>query len=330
MKFRRIEAGSYYSYLSEGCRLCRKGAKMVLFITGSCPHNCFYCPISEDRRGKDVVFANERFVENLDDIVDEALSMSAEGVAITGGEPLTNPERVYEFLEIFSHAGLHTHIYTSIPVRESMISKLSEKGLDEIRFHPPELENAEMYEAPLKAAKKSGIEAGFEVPALRFDEVVVKIVNGNDAFLNVNELEFSDSNYRRLMESGWEPGDFYQAIGSKEVADEYARKVDKFHFCSVKFKEIAQFRRRLIRMAFNMPDFYRVTKEGTVICGLVEGNKDEIRKFLIRMNAQFTEVDEGFEVDVGVAEKLKDRFYASIIERYPTAERLILEKDPLR
>ncbi|AKG92574.1 putative conserved protein related to pyruvate formate-lyase activating enzyme [Geoglobus ahangari] len=330
MRFRRIEGGSYYSYLTEGCRLCRMGAKMVLFVTGKCPHACYYCPISEERKGRDVVYANERFVESIDDVVDEILSMSAEGVAITGGEPLARLERVREYLEVFSHAGLHTHLYTSIPAEDKILEKLAESGLDEIRFHPPGLENVRAYERPLLRARSLGMEAGFEIPALEFRDDVVEVVNSADAFLNVNELEFSTSNFEELERAGWKPGEFFEAEKSKEIADMYAGRVERFHFCSVRFKEIAQFRRRLIRMAFNLPEFYRVTSEGTVICGLVEGDKEEIRKVLIQMGAEFVEVEEGFEVPVEVAENLSSSFDASLIERYPTHDRTILEKHPLR
>lgn len=329
MKFRRIEAGSYYSYLSEGCKLCRKGAKMVLFVTGKCVNSCYYCPISEERMGRNVIYANERPVYDFEDAVDEALSMSAEGVALTGGEPLLS-DVVYDFIEIFSRAGLHTHLYTSLPAGDRIIEKLAEKGLDEIRFHPPELKEVRRYEGAIRKAKSLGIETGIEIPAIKYNDEIVEVVNSNDIFLNLNELEFSDSNVEKLKERGWKAGNFYEAEGSREIAESYAGKVKKFHFCSVGFKEIAQFRRRLIRTAFNMPDFYRVTNEGTVICGLIEGDKEKIRNYLIRMNAQFVEVEEGFEVDVEIAEKLKEKFSASIIERYPTFRRFILEKDPLR
>lgn len=77
--------GSFYNYLPEGCRLCYMGAKMVLFITGSCGKNCFYCPVSYERKEKDLIFANERRVGKDEDIIEEAISMEALGTGITGG-----------------------------------------------------------------------------------------------------------------------------------------------------------------------------------------------------------------------------------------------------
>jgi len=335
---RVIEAGSYYTYLPEGCKLCRKGAKLVLFITGECYESCYYCPISDERKGRDVIYANERRVYKFGDIIDEINSMSAEGVAITGGEPLLKFERIKEILRALNNSGIHVHLYTSIPANERIIRSLSEVGVDEIRFHPPYLRNPERYINSIKSSIKYGIEVGFEIPAIRFEESIVKITNELDIFLNVNELEFSDSNFERMQTHKWEIGYCYEAIGSKEIADRYAEVVKKFHFCSVRFKDIAQFRRRLIRMAFNMPEFYKVTNDGTVICALIEcdeSDRENVREYLMNKKANFFETDDGFEVSEEFVEKnlreiLNYGFKVSIIERYPTYNRIIIEKSPLR
>jgi len=336
-KFKRIEAGSYYSYLTEGCKLCRRGAKLVLFITGLCPHSCYYCPVSEEKKGRDVIFANERKVGSIEDVIEELELMDAEGVAITGGEPLVKLNRVLEYLRFFSDRGLHVHLYTSIPAKASTLQRLAEAGLDEIRFHPIDLKDPMRFEEPLRIAKKLGIEAGFEIPALRFNEEIAEVVNRYDAFLNVNELEFSSTNYDELIKRGYEPNEYYGDTKSDEIAKMFAECVEKFHYCTAKFKDKAQMRRRFIRMAMNHPDFYEITRDGTLICGLIEGDKEKLEKakhILLSKGQDFVEVDNGIETSPEFVEKWGETLKAeglrvSIIERFPTSKRTIVEVYPL-
>ncbi len=323
---RRIEAGSYYSYLPEGCKLCRKGAKLVLFVTGICKESCFYCPISYEKRGKDLVFANERPVEKIDDFLTELELMDAEGIAITGGEPLLRLDRVLEYGEIAKKMGLHVHIYTSVPAKEEALKKLSEV-VDEIRFHPPELRDPEKYKNPIKFAKKIGIDAGFEIPAIKYEPSIVEIANELDAFLNLNQLEVSESNWKNIIERGYEVEDYY--VNLPEVVKKY-ENVNKFHYCSAKFKDIAQFRRRLIRMALNHPEFYKVTEEGTIICCQIEGDLEKAEKILKEKGIDYIKFDECIETSVDIIDEIgeylkSEGFRLSIVERYPTSNRTILE-----
>jgi pyruvate formate-lyase activating enzyme-like uncharacterized protein len=70
MKVQSMEAGSAYTgRLPRGCVLCRQGAKMVLLVSGRCATGCFYCPLSLEKRGKDVIYANERKVATDDEIL---------------------------------------------------------------------------------------------------------------------------------------------------------------------------------------------------------------------------------------------------------------------
>jgi len=329
-----MEAGSFYSYLSEGCKLCRKGAKMVLFVTGICNNDCYYCPISEERKGRDVIFANEREVKSLKDAIEEANAMSAEGIAITGGEPLLRLERVVEFLKVFRD--LHIHLYTSIPVKENILKKL--KYLDEIRFHPPELRKVKAYERSILAAKRLGIEVGFEIPSTSYIYEIVEIANKHDVFLNLNELEFSSTNYEKLVARGFKPNDHYGCSNCDKIVKAYAKTVKKFHYCTAKFKDRAQFRRRLIRMAKNLPEFYIITREGTVLCGYIEGDLNLIESFLnskgLRSNSDYVLVNGGIETSVELVEIYADELKklgtnVFIIERYPTFKRIVVEVNPL-
>ncbi|AEA46168.1 radical SAM protein [Archaeoglobus veneficus] len=330
---KRIEAGSYYRYLSEGCKLCRRGAKLVLFVTGECPHSCFYCPISEERRGKDVIFANEREVRSADDVIAEIELMDAMGASITGGEPLIKLEKVLEFAKLFKSFDLHVHIYTSIPAKPHVVEKLAEY-IDEIRFHPINLEGVERFREPIVYAKKLGMDAGIEIPALRFSEELARLVNECDAFMNLNELEFSSTNFDELIARGYEPGEFYGDVKSGEIARMYAEVVEKFHYCTALFKDKAQLRRRLIRMAFNHPDFYRVTNDGTLLCGFIEGDIEVAKKILDAEGVEYVVVEGGVETSIEFVEERSEDLKAaglkvSIIERYPTSKRIVVESIPL-
>ncbi len=344
-KVKEIEEGSFYTYLTEGCRICREGGKLVLFITGECVHSCYYCPVSEERKEKDVIYANERPVESFNDVLKEMELMDAEGAGITGGEPLSKPERLYEYLKFLKECELHVHLYTSIPAGWKIIDRLSKLELDEIRFHPVGLESPEKFVESIKYAKRSGIEAGFEIPTLYFRDDVAKIANELDCFLNLNELEFSHTNYQALTERGYEVDDFYGALGSNEIAIKYMETVEKFHYCTARFKDGVQFRRRLMRMALNHPEFYTVTEDGTILCGLIEGEREKIQKaidFLNRVSVEFEIIELKdskndaifIETGVEIVERWRDDLKKiglelSIIERYPTAKRIVVEVEPL-
>jgi len=75
--------------IPKGCEYCLQGAKTVFFINGICqkPDNCcWYCPLSEERKGKEFSYANEIKISNVNDLLDEINKTSAKGMSITGGK----------------------------------------------------------------------------------------------------------------------------------------------------------------------------------------------------------------------------------------------------
>lgn len=269
--------GSFSSYLSPGCRICRMGASLVLFVTGVCDRGCFYCPLSEERRGRDVAYANERRAESDSEIIEEARAIGALGTGITGGEPLLKREFVIESIGALKREfgeDHHIHLYTGARLGSSSLRDLAEAGLDEIRFHPPASEWSEpgwLYKALLDA-KALGLLAGVEIPALGPAPAIVEAVRRADAFLNLNELEFSETNQSALRALGFRSKDYgCGAVGSDLAAEEFRVEGLRVHFCSSAFKDAVQLRERLKRRAartartFDLP-----TEDGTLIYGVIE------------------------------------------------------------
>jgi len=195
----------YSSYLEgnlvEGCKLCVKGQKMVLFVTGLCSRGCEFCPLSNMRKNIDNVYANERKITNensFNEIIEEVKISGAKGCSLTGGDPLLKLEKTIKLAkklkETFTKK-FHIHIYVSTKlVTEDKLEKLS-KYIDEIRFHPdfdkPVKEEIKKIAIAKKFWNKKNI--GIEIPCFpdKIDKILELIKEAKDyiSFLNLNELE---------------------------------------------------------------------------------------------------------------------------------------------
>jgi len=340
------ESGSFSTYLPDGCKLCYEGAKMVLFVTGLCPRDCFYCPISEERSGIDVIFANERPVYSNSDILEEARSMNALGTGITGGEPLLVPDRVVGYIELLKeHFGKshHIHLYTSQSPQIDILQKLKTAGLDEIRFHPDMLDRQSLKEfiMSVKWAKELDIDVGFEIPSINGAEHVAHIAMDQDIFLNLNELEFSHSNAEAMKADGFTILNDVScaATGSQAIASDIILKNPglKVHFCSSCFKDAVQLRTRLLRIAKTTArEFDEITPDGTLFYGVIEGDVETIVEMLNELEvpkeqycSNKTHVELGWWVLDEISSEVIDHFPAWYEESYPTYGRLVVERIPL-
>ncbi|MCX9026767.1 MAG: radical SAM protein [Candidatus Methanoperedens sp.] len=336
-------SGSFFNFLPEGCRLCYKGAKMVLFVTGVCGKNCFYCPVSNERRGKDKIFANERLVNRDEDLIEEAISMDALGTGITGGEPLLRLDRVVHYINLLKNKfgkSHHIHLYTALAPNKEVLESLRRAGLDEIRFHPPRniLQNIgrTYYRVSIIEAHKMGILTGIEIPAITFDfSGVISLLKEVDGFLNVNELEFSETNLAELKKLGYLPVNDTScaALGSKEVAE--SLDFEKLHFCSSRFKDAVQLRERFKRIAKKSARYFdEITDDGTLVYGVIQGDCVHLLEELGVHKEMFADKHGTVDTAWWIARNLAGEFKkigckVSVIERYPMKNGLVVEMTPL-
>jgi len=336
------EVGSVYNYLSKGCEICRMGAGIVLFVTGKCERSCFYCPISEDRRGQDVVFADEQPVESIEDILAEGRAIGALGTGITGGEPLLQESFVLECIRALKEefgSNHHIHLYTGrLPERE-VLKRLKNAGLDEIRFHPPvsQWPHPVGLKEALVEAKSIGLEAGVEIPAISSAPKIIKAVAEADAFLNVNELEFSETNFQEMSEMGFAPEDLgWGAAGSEEVAREHLlQEAVKSHYCPSAFKDAVQLRERLKRRAERVARPFDVpTEDGTIVHGTICGDLEKAAWMLQDLGVpkeMYALKDNRIEIAARILEDISKELKSidciiSLIERYPLEDGLVVER----
>ncbi|MBS3165617.1 radical SAM protein [Candidatus Woesearchaeota archaeon] len=281
-----IPENQYYSYnlgeLPLGCQFCVKGEKLVLFVTGICPRRCYFCPVSDQKYGKDVEFANERPVIEEADIIAEAQAMDAKGAGITGGDPLSKLDRTISCIKLLkSKFGkqFHIHLYTSlILVNEKSMKELYESGLDEIRFHL-DLDSSEIWNR-IKLAKKYSWDIGVEIPCIPGKEKetrkIIDFVHNKVAFLNLNELEMADNSLSTLGEIGYKTKDelSYAILGSKDMGLEMIEYVKNkkytlpVHFCTAKLKDAVQLTNRIKRESAHVKhDFDHADEEGMLTRG---------------------------------------------------------------
>ncbi len=261
IKFTRELLDSCTGIPPKGCRYCDRGTKLVLYISGICSEQCFYCPLSEEKKGKDVIFANERKLVNdnwVDGLLEEARKMEALGTGITGGDPMLFTDRTMEAIRALkSEFGKnhHIHLYTTGPFPAVHLKKVKDAGLDEIRFHPRiaiwkqfrflgrdaepgDPVDALRFHDLLFEARRVGLSVGFEIPAVVnaksggtiYSEGLFALLDyaarEGLEFVNINELEASHTNMGHFSHLGYSlVGDSMAVSGSMKLAVETVDKV---------------------------------------------------------------------------------------------------------
>jgi hypothetical protein len=329
--------------LSKGCEQCAKGGKMVLFVYGYCDQrDCFYCPLGENRKNVQQVYANERPVESDADVLTEARRMDALGSSITGGEPQEVMDRTTHYISLLkSEFGEdhHVHLYTGITGGRDNMRRLAEAGLDEIRFHPPlelwgDLHGTE-WEEILYIAREEGLTPAFEIPGIRAEPEFLEFLDEGAAdFVNVNEFEMSQGNYRRMQERGFElqEGHMSAVDGSKAAILEEMAQHPKVYFCTSVFKDAAQHRNRLKRMAENIRrPFDDVTDDGTLVYGKTREPPARFEELGVPEEF-FQTKSEHVELAWWLLEEMVeegDVEAGEIVEQYPTVNGTVVERTPL-
>jgi len=335
--------------ISEGCEQCAEGGKLVLFVYGYCDQrDCFYCPLGENRKNVDQVYANERPVESDEDVLEEAELMDALGASVTGGEPQEAMGRTTRYLSLLKDEygeDFHTHLYTGITGGRENMRRLSEAGLDEIRFHPPyeqwgDLHGTE-WEDILYIAREEGLTPAFEIPGIRPETEFLDFLDEGAAdFCNINEFEMSHGNFRRMQAEGYELREGHMSAvegadderSTREAILDEMGDHEKVYFCTSVFKDAAQHRRRLKRMARTIRrPFDDVTDDGTLVYGKTWAEPERFEELGVPEEFYTVKTDH-VEVAWWLLEEMVaegDLDEGEIVEQEPTYDGTVVERTPV-
>lgn len=332
--------------LPKGCQYCVRGEKLVMFVTGLCGQKCYFCPLSEEKKFQDVTYANERPIHREDkkfeaeEIFKEAELCDAKGAGFTGGDPLVTIERTCHYIKILKAkfgSKFHTHLYTPFKqVDEEKLQKLYDAGLDEIRFHPDMDDDSEWNKLDLAA--KFDWDLGIEIPVLpqKKEETkkLIEFAKDKIQFLNLNELEMSETNIEDMSELGYETKDefSYGVSESEEFAEELLEHCKQFefnvHYCTTTLKDKVQLAKRIEKRAKNVArEFDKVSNEGMLIRGAVYSDKlipgQDYRNKIKVIKEDKSKVDEIMNELKEIKAEIQKR--VSIPEKY-----LTIDEDKLR
>lgn len=362
-----LNDSSYLAPLSPACRMCAKGKKMVVLVTGLCSTKCFYCPLSFKKGGTDRIFADEWELTNEKDIkklISEAENIEATGAGITGGDPLLVWERVQTYITLLKKTfgeQFNIHLYTTALKNGNHLTDFVAAGLDEVRFHPlPNTWDA-MTRSPIKKSIKTMVDSpadvAIEIPVLpRMEKEILSLISWADEhglqWINLNELEFSERNCDAFRTHGYVVKSDVSAAakGSEQTALRILKKIQTkdldvgVHYCSVSFKDGVQLKNRIKRRAQHIARPYDViTKEGTLMKGVIYSSDVSLRRLAALLKTTFKVPSHLLYVDMEkkrielaawllekIASQLsKQGYHCFIVEEYPTADRLEVERTPV-
>lgn len=201
-----------------------------------------------------------------------------------------------------------------------------------------------LFKDRIKWARSAGLDVGIEVPSIpgkeKETQLLIEFAERMELdFVNLNELEFSETNYGALLGRGMQirSDTSSGAKHSRELAIEMVKTFPEYavHYCSASFKDGIQLRNRLKRRAENIArniDF--ITKDGTLLKGIIQGEdinviKNSLISFGIPEDMMFLNpLKKRVEVPPWILDRLpRDNGWELYqVEEYPTWDAIEVER----
>ncbi len=123
--------------LSKGCRACKSGNWLCIYVGWHCMANCDFCPQHKTNNIDFTKMFRDKWMSDYKVYVDAFAGTLMQGVSYSGGEPFSYLDKALPFMEFVSSKGnIYQWIYTNgIIVTEDSLLKIRDVGINEIRFN---------------------------------------------------------------------------------------------------------------------------------------------------------------------------------------------------
>ena len=257
----------YLGEISPGCSLCRSGQWDCFFVTSKCNLNCDFCisPISTGN-----LFSGSNLGPSPLNNAQLYSQLGIQGISISGGEPLLDKAKLFQWLEecntspLFSHCWLYTN---GLLADESVLKELAARGLDEIRFNSAATAyNNQNILTNISLAATIIPIATIEIPLIPEDELQILTMLPDWVRCGVKHLNFHELIYEPGSRSAQMPGKRIpitfpdghsfeinpdSAQSAKRIFHEIAKQKDpiSLNFCSTigKWRQLTTRREQLLK-----------------------------------------------------------------------------------
>ena len=229
VKSHEYKPGTY----PKGCEYCVKGEKVTFYATFKCDYKCFYCSVPSELRNTEKMMVGNIPVKDIDEAFKYIKKYNC--VAISGGEPLIYIDKVLNIIKRAKDNNIYTYLFTDGSGRgrltPSLLNKLVDVGLDEIKMSTKLKDERTLLFDPYKIVKNSPIPIHAEFPMLPnlADEVYDFTLRLNDigvSYLLLDQLEFTTGNASEMLKRGFKEKDGI-VLGSEEAAFEIIERAQK-------------------------------------------------------------------------------------------------------
>ena len=123
--------------LSKGCRACKSGTWLCIYVGWHCIANCDFCPQHKSDNIDYTKMFRDKWMMDYKVYVDAFAGSLIKGVSYSGGEPFSYIDKTIPFMEFVTSKGnVYQWIYTNgIIVTEELMKRVSDAGVNEIRFN---------------------------------------------------------------------------------------------------------------------------------------------------------------------------------------------------